>query len=359
MKAEKLWKIGVLLLVAALVLTACAPTAAPAPAAAPQPQPTTQVKGQAPAPAATAALAAVAGKGKFGLVLTGPTDDHTWNQAAYDALMALKAEGVDVTYVERVPDTDAERVLREMASKGYQMIVGHSFGHEDAVFKLAEEFPKVNWAWGGGTGHVAKNVADYDQPFYQASYLVGIIAGHLSKTGKLGAIYGFDIPVCHAMGEAFVAGAKTVNPNATLTATAAGDWYDISKAKEAALAQANVGVDFWVGCGQGPTFGTIETAKDKGGYTTGYVGDMSSSGPSVVLTSIVWNLTPMFKAMMKTTLDGTFSGPYYHYDIKEGALDLKINPQLADKIPPDVMKEVEAAKAKIQSGELVVPFVGK
>ena len=103
---------------------------------------------------------------------------------------------------------------------------------------------RSNFAWGGGIKKTAKNVADYDQPFYEAAYPIGVVAGHMSKTGKLGALYGFDIPVCHAMGEALLAGAKTVNPNAKLITTAVGDWVDVAKAKEAALAQADAGVDY-------------------------------------------------------------------------------------------------------------------
>ncbi|WP_421659498.1 BMP family ABC transporter substrate-binding protein [Leptothermofonsia sp. ETS-13] len=89
-----------------------------------------------------------------------------------------------------------------------------------------------------------KNVADYDQPFYQGASMVGLVAAKLSKTGKLGAIYGFDIPVCHSMGEAMLAGAKTERPDVKLVASAAGDWYDVTKGKEAAIAQADTGVDF-------------------------------------------------------------------------------------------------------------------
>lgn len=335
----------VLLSAAMLLLAACGGQPAPA-----QPQPTSS--------GGDTASSTGGGKGKFALVLTGPRDDHSWNQAAYEALEVLKKDGVETTFSERVAPADAPRVLRELATAGYQMIDAHSFGYQDAAFAVAKEFPDTNFAWGGGINKTAKNVADYDQPFYQAAYLVGIIGGHVSKTGKFGALYGFDIPVCHAMGEALVAGAKTVNPKAELTFTAVGDWYDAAKAKEAALAQADTGVDFWVSCGEGPTLGSIEAAKDRQGFATGYVGDMTSSGPDVVLTNIVWNLEPMFKDMMKTTLDKSFNAPYYRYGIKENALDITINPKLADKIPPEAMKAVEDAKAKIKSGELEVPFVG-
>jgi simple sugar transport system substrate-binding protein/basic membrane protein A len=355
MTMKKLYfQIGLVLLLGVLILAACAPQAAPAPQ-----QPAAQEEQPAAEEAVPAAeeVPAEAGGGKFGLVLSGPIDDNSWNEAAYIAMKALEADGVDVTFAERVAYADGARVLRELADAGYPMIVAHSFGYQDGVFEVGEEFPETNLAWAGGIERTAKNVADYDQPFYQAAYLVGIIAGHVSESGKLGAVYGFDIPVCHAMGEALLAGAKTVNPESTLTFAAAGDWYDAAKAKEAALAQAETGVDYWVSCGEGPTLGTFEAAKEAGGYTTGYVGDMTESGPEVVLTNIVWNLEPMFRDMLQQTQDGTFDAPYYRYGIKEGALDISINPGLADKIPAEALEQVEATKAQIQSGEFEVPFV--
>ena len=226
-------------------------------------------------------------QGQHGRVLTGPWQDHSWNEAGYQAVQALGKQGVKVAFSENVKDADAARVLREYCDQGYEMIVAHSFSFQDATFQVAEECAKSNFAWGGGIQRMAKNVADYDQPFYEAAYPIGVLAGYMSKTGVLGALYGFDIPVCHAMGEALLAGAKTVNPNAKLITTAVGDWVDVAKAKEAAVAQKDAGVDFWIECGEGPALGAIEAAKEKGGYVTGYVGDMTSNGPDTVLVNLV------------------------------------------------------------------------
>jgi basic membrane protein A len=148
-----------------------------------------------------------------------------------------------------------------MSTRGFAVIVAHSFSYQDAVFEVAAEAPETNFAWVGGIGQTAENVYDYDQPFYEPAYLVGILAGHVSQSGHLGALYGFDIPVCHAMGEAMLAGAKTVNPQVSLTVTSVGDWGDVAAAKEAGLAQVDTArVDYWIGCGEGPTLGSIEAA---------------------------------------------------------------------------------------------------
>ena len=237
------------------------------------------------------------------------------------------------------------------------MIVAHSFGYQDATFQVARSSRSPTSPGPAASRRSAKNVADYDQPFYEAAYPIGVLAGHMSKTGMIGALYGFDIPVCHAMGEAFLAGAKTVNPNAKLIATAVGDWVDVAKAKEAALAQADAGVDFWIECGEGPALGAIEAAKEKGGYVTGYVGDMTANGPNTVLVNMVWNLEPLFTKMLDDTHSGKFDKPWYSYGIAEDAMQLKYNDALKSKIPADALKAAEQAIADIKSGKLKVEFV--
>ncbi|MEP0919111.1 BMP family protein [Leptolyngbya sp. DQ-M1] len=296
---------------------------------------------------------------KFALILSAPPTDKSWNQKAFEAAQALKAKGVEVAVSESVSNSDVERVLRQYAEAGFTTIVAHSFNYGDAVFKVAKEFPNVNFAWAGGINKTATNVADYDQPFYQGAYLVGIVAAKLSKTGKLGALSGFDIPVCHAMGEAMLAGAKTVRPDVTLTSAAVGDWYDVAKAKEAALSQAETGVDYWIGCGQGPTIGQIEAAKQKGGYVTSYVGDMSSMGEKVVATNLIWNLEPLFSRMLEDTKAKKFANQYYKMGVADNVVSVEVNPAVKDKVPADQLKALEAARAKIASNELKVPFVPK
>ena len=332
-----------------LLLAACVQPGAPA--SAPTAAEPTNAAAAAPAGGTAPSIA---------LVLIGPKDDNSWAASAYSALEAEKAKGAKTAFSESVGDADAARVMREYVDQGFNIIIAHSFSYQDAVFEVAKDAPKVNFAWAGGINKTDKNVADYEQPFYEPAYLVGILAGYMSKSGNLGALYGFDIPSCHSMGEAMLAAAKTINPKANLTVTAVGDWGDVSKAKEAGLAQHDTkGVDFWIGCGEGPTLGSIEAAKQAGGYTTGYVGDMSKLGPDVVLSSIVWNMQPIFDAISKDTAADTFNGPYYQFGVKDGALDTVINPALKDKIPADAMAALEKARNAIKDGSLKVPFVPK
>lgn len=297
------------------------------------------------------------GAGSISVIMTGPWDDGSWNESAYDALQALEAEGVRIAYSENVGDADAARILRQYVDEGYQLNVGHSFSFQDAVFELSEEAPDANFAWAGGIGRTAANVADYDQPFYEAAYPIGVLAAYMSESDTYGALYGFDIPVCHSMGEAFIAGVKSVKPEATLISTAVGDWADVARAKEAALAQADSGVDYWIECGEGPALGAIEAANEVGGYVTGYVGDMSELGPDVVLASIVWNLEPLFRQMVQDSVGDNFDNPHYRFGVAEGAMLVRYNEQLQGQIPEEALDAVQAAIDAITSGDLEVPFV--
>lgn len=331
-----------------VILTACGP------------QPTTQAPASPEAsPTASPAATGSAGAKKMAIVLSGPANDVSWNAAAAKAGDELKQEGVEVALSESVAVPDAERVLRQYAEAGNSLIIAHSFNYQDAVFKVAKEFPKVNFAWAGGIGRSGPNVADYDQPFYEGAYIVGQVAAAVSKDAKLGALYGFDIPVCKAMGNAMLAGAKTIRPEATLVATAVGDWMDVAKAKEAALAQAETGVDYWISCGQGPALGTIEAAKDKKGYATGYVGDMSVLAPDAVASSIVWNMKPLFDQMLKDTEAGTYADKYYRLGVADDVIKVAVNPKVEPKLGAEKTKGLDKLREEIKAGKLKVPFEPK
>ncbi len=293
---------------------------------------------------------------KLALILGGSAKDGSWNEAGAEGATGLESLGVEVVIAEQIPDPDAERVIRQYAEQGFDLIIGHSFNHQDAIFTVADEFPDINFAWAAGIGRFSENVSDYDQPFFEAAYLAGILAGDLTNTGKLGALYGFEIPVCKAMGNAFLSGAQLVNPDATLTDVAVGDWYDVGRAKEAALAQAETGVDFWIGCGQGPTWGSIEAAKEVDGFGIGYVRDMTAIGPEVVVASIIWNTEPLFRQMLMDIKMDDYSNKYYALGVSEDVIQLSINPSFQDQIDPETITLYEETKAKIISGEIEVPF---
>ncbi|MEN6410847.1 MAG: BMP family ABC transporter substrate-binding protein, partial [Anaerolineaceae bacterium] len=95
----------------------------------------------------------------------------------------------------------------------------------------------------------------------------------------------------------------------------------------------------------------------KGGYVTGYVGDMTPAGPTVVLTNIIWNMEPIFQKMLDDVRNGAFNSPWYNFGVKEGAMLYTINPDLKDKIPADAITAADQAIQDIKDGKLTVPYV--
>jgi basic membrane protein A and related proteins len=306
--------------------------------------------------------ATTAAKPKLAIVYSPQLKDGSWGEAALTGAQTLKKTKVISDFVaqENVPPgADAERALRDLAEKGYNPIIAHSFNYGDDVKKVAKDFPKTLFAYAGGFGDVKGNVADYSQPFWEATYLEGILGAGATTGGKVAGAGGFDIPVCRAMYNAYLEGAKLVRPETTGSFVAVGDWVDVQKAKEGALSQGDQGATMYVGCGQGPTFGQIEAAKERKAVAAGYVGDMSELGDSV-LVSFTWNLDKTFGEMVADVEAGKVNPTrYYEVGTKDGEMDVVISPAWKDKIPAPVMETYEQKLEDIKSGAFTVPFSDK
>ncbi|WP_420451509.1 BMP family protein [Ilumatobacter sp.] len=313
-------------------------------------------------PAGTAGGTASAGSAsgdapKLAIVYSAEWFDGSWGEAAYDGANALEEEGVvsEIALSENVqPGAEAERAMRSYAEDGFSPIIAHSFDFGDDVKKVAADFPDTIFVYAGGFGDVEGNVGDYEQPFYQASYLEGILAAGATEEGDVAGAAGFEIPACYSMYEAFLAGAREVRPETEGSFVAVGDWYDVQLAKEAAIGQADGGATMFVGCGQAPTFGQIEAANDLGGVSTGYVGDMGDVGESV-LSSFVWNLDTVFAQMVETVRSGSSAAEYYGVGLADGGLEVVIDDPEA--VSDEAMALYDQRLSEIQDGSFEVPFV--
>jgi len=306
--------------------------------------------------------AAAASKPRLAIVYFPQFKDGSWGEAATTGAQKLKDSGAisDFLAQENVnPGADAERALRSLAQQGYNPIIAHSFSYGDNVKKVAAEFPGTLFAYPGGFGDVKANQTDYAQPFYEATYLEGILAAGATTGGAVAGLGGFDIPVCRAMYNAYLEGAKVVRPATTGSFVQVGDWVDVQKAKEASLAQADAGATMFVGCGQGPTFGQIDAAAERSGVASGYSGDMSARSPAV-LASFTWNLDKVFAPMVADVAAGKISpSRYYQVGMKDGGMDVVISPSWKAKITPDAMAQFDKKLAEVKSGAFTVPYNDK
>ena len=298
---------------------------------------------------------------KMAIVYAAEWQDGSWGEAAFDAANTMLDEGVisDVVLQENVlPGAEGERALRALAEDGYNPIIAHSFDFGEDVKAVAGDYPETIFVYAGGFGDVEGNVGDYSQPFYQAAYLEGILAAGVMGEGRVAGAGGFDIPVCQSMYQAYLAGAQVVNPDIDGSFVAVGDWYDVQLAQEAAQSQADDGANMFIGCGQAPTFGQIDVANETGGVSTGYVGDMSELGESV-LSSMIWNLDKTFTLIVDDVAAGVTEAQYYEVPLADGGMTVLINPEREADIPAETMELFDETLAQIESGEFEVPYVGE
>ncbi len=288
---------------------------------------------------------------KIAMVLPGPINDNDWNSVGFNGLKQAATDlKVEYAYSENVPDSDAERVLRDYASRGYTLIFAHSFSFGSATLDVARDFPKVYFMAGTAT-ELAPNMGTYDNPDYQGAYLAGMLAAGVSKSGVVGWVDGNPAPNMLANLHAYEAGAKAMNPNAKVLHTFIGSWYDPPKSKEAALAQVEQGAD--VLSAQG--VGVIDAAKEKKVFALGAMTDQNYMGPSVVLTSVTWNLAPLIKGVAQSILDGKWVSKNWSFGIAEGSVNLAPFHGLDKTVPASVVRKVNKTLDEIKSGKFVVP----
>ena len=179
---------------------------------------------------------------KVSAIYTVPVEQQ-WVSRIHKALNAAEARG-DISYEfsENVANTDYERVMREYAENGSDLIVGEVFGVERAARKVAADYPETAFLMGSSFAPDGENFSVFDNFIHEPSYLVGMAAGKATETNKIGMVGGFAIPEVNRLMHAFMAGAKSVNPDVEFMVTFINSWYDPPKAKEAAFAMIDSGL---------------------------------------------------------------------------------------------------------------------
>lgn len=302
---------------------------------------------------------------KAAIITSGPVNDLGWNQGMVDGAKKLETEGVlELTVVQQDSGATSEQIAQiatDLAEDGNKLIVGHSFNYGEPIKNIMADYPDVLFAYAGGFGDITENLADYSQPFYEGSFLSGILAGELTKTGILAGTAGFETPVCKAQIESFADGARLSYKGSgeiQLRPSYIGGWSDAAaQTLEAVNALVDQGADQFTTCGVDAA--TIEGAKQRGVGVAGYAMDQTALAPENVVSSIVWNLDEVLRAMVSDVEAGNIDpAKYYEVNFAEGGMDVAINPAFADRISPETMALFEEYRGKIKSGEYEVEYKG-
>lgn len=313
----------------------------------------------APAPAEGNAAPAAAGQPfRVALLTAGPISDAGWNAGAYEGLMRIKNElGAEVSHQQTKSPAEFEGAFRDYAQQGYDVIIAHGNEYGDPALKVASDFPKSLFIISAG-GVSAPNVLSIFYDLGQATYLCGEIAALMSKTGKVAAVGGVEVPSVKSTFISFEGGAKAAKPGVTVTTTYLGSWEDQNAAKQQTVALMNAGHDFLIHNADQAGLGVIQAVKEnraKGVYIFGTNANQNHLAPEVMPASAVLHIPRAFLDAAKEARAGGVKGEVRFLGFKEGIVTLEYNPALKDKIPADVLQKVEKDRAAIVAGTLQVP----
>jgi len=305
---------------------------------------------------ALAATAVQAEEKKIGFVYVSPIGDAGYTYQHDLGRKAVEEEfgdKVKISFVESVAEgPDSERVINNFAKNGYDAIFATSFGYMNPTIKVAKRFKKT--AFEHATGYKrAGNVNTYLARFYEGRYLVGLVAGNMTKSNVIGYVAAFPIPEVVRGINAFTRGIREVNPEAEVRVIWTNSWYDPGKEREAADTLIGQGADVLNMHVDSPA--TIQAAADAGVYAIGYNSDFSKYGEAAHLTASITNWAPYYVKQVQAVLDGTWSG---NQDVWDGLKEDMIRLAPFNKaVPQAVWDLVEARKAEIVAGDFH-PFAG-
>ncbi len=290
---------------------------------------------------------------KVGLLTPGPVSDGGWNAGAYEALQEIAKDlGAEVSNQQVSTPADFEQGFRGYAQQGFSLVFGHGFEFQDPALRAAADFPDTDFVVSSGSVS-APNVASLQFDLDQATYLAGILAASMSKTGRAGCIGGIELPVIKKTFDGFIAGARSVDPDFVVTTAYTGNFEDVAAARAAATAMIAQGADFLIHNADAAGLGVFQAAKDHRIYAIGTNGDQSRAAPDTVLASAVISIPAAFLQVARESKDGTFQGRVVQEGLG-GAIELVYNPGLESRIPAAVKARVAAAEEDIRQGELEV-----
>jgi len=304
----------------------------------------------------TLAFSAIAGeKLKVGFVYVGPVGDHGWtymHDKGRQSVVEAFGDQVETIYVESVKyGPDAERVMRQMAMQGADIIFATSFGYMEQMLKVAKDFPNIKFEH--ATGYkTAPNMSVYSSKFYEGRYIQGVIAGMMSKKGKAGYIASFPIPEVVRGINAFYLGATSINPDFDIDVVWVNTWYDPSKEADAAKVLISQGADIITQ--HTDSTSPLQVAEKEGIMGFGQASDMINFAPNTQLTAIIDEWGPYYVARVKAVMDGTWETSDTWGGMDSGMVVMAPYTNM----PANVKEAAEKIAAEIESGEFVI-FPGK
>jgi basic membrane protein A len=277
--------------------------------------------------------------------------EEPWDGVIHTALQAAADDGrIEYSYQDEIGYSgDMEIILREVAdAEAPDIIFGDAFGNEEAVRRVARDYPEIAFVFGSGLGPAQPNLSVFDNWIHEPAYLSGLYAGALTESGVIGVVGGYPVPEVNRIVNAFVQGVSESNADATVLVTFINSWFDPAAAQEAALAQVDAGADVLFA----ERFGPIDVAAEAGLLAFGSMSDQNALAPDTVVTGPVWDMGPTVDFVINQVAAGSYTG----LDLKDFSMMAYGGASLAplhgfeDVLDADLIELVSAREQEIIDG---------
>jgi basic membrane lipoprotein Med (substrate-binding protein (PBP1-ABC) superfamily) len=295
---------------------------------------------------------------RVALITPGSITDAAWNAGAYAGLQMLRDSlFVEISHVEARTPGEQEEALRSYASQGYQLVFGHGFEFQQPAERVAQEFPGTVFAITSGQ-RVQGNVVPLVFRFHEATYLLGMLAGGLTRSNRIGFVGGMELPPVVLGYQGWLEGARAVNPAIDSRITWLNSFDDAAAGKEAALAMIRLGVDEIHHNADAAALGLFSAVLENPGvHVYGANADQSSLAPERLPASAVIDLGRAMLLVAREVKEGSFMPRIESFGLASGVIRMTRNPQFADTLPSGLLDRVEAAADSISQGTLIVAGV--
>jgi len=291
------------------------------------------------------------------LILSTSPADQTWGYNAHQAFqnVAEKLDFVEIAGVdENVSETDAESFMMEYGREGVDVIINNSFGFWESAQRATEAFPEMVAVFPGGDESLTtENVGTYYPNTYEATYLVGMTAGLMTETNQIGYVLSVALPPLMAETNAYIEGAKAVNPDVEISVIETGDFtIDATRESEATQTLIDQGIDF-LGF-QLNGLAALDTAADAGIYVSTPFVSQQDLAPDSWVTCSRWNWEPYYEWLFTSVYDGTWDSSAEYWGLQRGMADIC---EFSDLVPEEVQEQVMDQRQEILDGSFEVPYL--
>ncbi len=293
---------------------------------------------------------------RVALLTPGPISDRSWNGGAYDGLMRIRDSlGADVSHIQTRTPAEFEENFRQYGAQGYDLVFGHGFEFQEAALRVAPSHPATVFVTTSGNT-VAPNVAGMVFNMEDASYLAGMIAAAVTRTGTIATIGGAEFPPVKSSFEAFVAGARAANPSIEILSSYLGTWDDVSAGKEQAIALMNRGADVIFQNADAAGLGIFNAARERTGvYVFGTNSNQNDVAPTVILASVVIDLPHALLTVARDVKAGTFTSRVIRLGGSEDVVSLEMNRALEGVVPARAKAAVDSVQRLMLDGRFAAP----